>query len=562
MPEYLAPGVYVEEINTGPRPIEGVSTSTAGFAGETERGPLRPRLVTSWQDFQSWYGGYIDQRPLNAIHCYLPYAVRGFFENGGQRLFIARVTPSGAPPAAGSLPGAVLPGVNPAGASGATEISAVGPGPWGNNIYIAVKQATAAIAAAARQAAAPSGSNAANAAPEALKWFCIQVLYYREGLPANFVDPTDPHNLANPARKEPDAYELFDNLTADPTRANFATTIVNNSSRLIQIVSCTGVPNLIKLPTTKPLTGAPAYAAAKPDDYLGENVTDPEARSGLAALRDIREISLMSVPDEVSSDLNDVAAMLMDICDSMRNRFAILSEQNQSKNVPAIRPPRDSSYGAYYYPWVRVLAPHTDEGTVLVPANGHITGIYARTDIERGVHKAPANEVVRGILTRDLAGGLKPLSQTLNKAEQDMLNPIGVNVIRDFRTDRRDIRVWGARTMSSDSQWKYINVRRLFIFVEQSIDRGTQWAVFEPNSEITWISLRASITNFLRTVWRNGALMGTTQEEAFFVRCDRTTMTQDDFDNGRLICLIGIAPVKPAEFVIFRISQKTLDSES
>ena len=155
-----------------------------------------------------------------------------------------------------------------------------------------------------------------------------------------------------------------------------------------------------------------------------------------------------------------------------------------------------------------------------------------------------------------------PLSQTLNKAEQDILNPIGVNVIRDFRTDGRDIRVWGARTMTSDSQWKYINVRRLFMFIEQSIDRGTQWAVFEPNSEITWISLRASITNFLRTVWRNGALMGTTQEEAFFVRCDRTTMTQDDFDNGRLICLIGIAPVKPAEFVIFRISQKTLDSES
>jgi phage tail sheath protein FI len=169
---------------------------------------------------------------------------------------------------------------------------------------------------------------------------------------------------------------------------------------------------------------------------------------------------------------------------------------------------------------------------------------------------------VRGIVTRDLNGGMKPLSHTLVKQEQDVLNPSGVNVIRDFRTDGRDIRLWGARTMTSDAMWKYINVRRLFIFIEQSIDRGTQWAVFEPNSEITWIALRSAISNFLRTVWRNGALMGTTQEEAFFVKCDRTTMTQDDFDNGRLICLIGIAPVKPAEFVIMRIAQKTIDADT
>jgi phage tail sheath protein FI len=183
-------------------------------------------------------------------------------------------------------------------------------------------------------------------------------------------------------------------------------------------------------------------------------------------------------------------------------------------------------------------------------------------DVERGVHKAPANEVVRGIVTRDLKNNNKPLEFTLNKREHDILNPRGVNVIRDFRADGRDIRVWGARTMSSDSMWKYVNVRRLFIFIEQSIDRGTQWAVFEPNSEPTWIAVRTSITNFLRTIWRNGALMGTTQDEAFFVKCDRTTMTQDDFDNGRLICLIGVAPVKPAEFVIFRISQKTIEAES
>ena len=186
-----------------------------------------------------------------------------------------------------------------------------------------------------------------------------------------------------------------------------------------------------------------------------------------------------------------------------------------------------------------------------MPPTGHVAGIFARTDIERGVHKAPANEVVAGRRRPE------PSSCRSPKGEQDILNPRGVNCIRDFRTDGRGIRVWGARTMSSDPEWKYVNVRRLFIFVEESIDEGTQWVVFEPNDEPLWAQVRRSIDELPARVWRSGALMGTTQEEAFFVKCDRTTMTQDDIDNGRLICYIGIAPVKPAEFVIFRISQKT-----
>ncbi|MGK2858627.1 MAG: phage tail sheath family protein, partial [Thermoanaerobaculia bacterium] len=246
-----------------------------------------------------------------------------------------------------------------------------------------------------------------------------------------------------------------------------------------------------------------------------------------------------------------------------KDRFAILSasEEDQNRPIAQINPPQDSTYAAFYLPWIRVLAPHTPNGHVLIPPTGHLAGIYARVDVERGVHKAPANEVVRGIINRDLSGDDKPLRAILSKQQQDMLNPKGVNVIRDFRPDGRGIRVWGARTMSSDPMWKYINVRRLFIFIEQSIDRGTQWAVFEPNYEQTWTAIRLSITAFLRTVWRNGALAGVTQDEAFFVKCDRTTMSQDDWDNGRLICLIGVAPVKPAEFVIFRISQKTVEAE-
>lgn len=536
MPEYLAPGVYIEEINAGPRPIEGVSTSTAGFVGETERGPIRPRLVTSWTDYQRWYGGYIDRSPFDAANCFLPYAVRGFFENGGQRVFVARVAGAAAKPATASLDGD---GVGP------TIIQAIGPGLWGNNLMLTVEKATAAADPRAK--------------PDVAKWVRIRVAYYRDAIPNPFTDPAS----TAPDRKDPDAYEVFDNLSGDPTRPNFIGSVINDGSYLIRVMDCPGAPKAA--PFKAGLFKDAKPDPAKTDDYTGDGVINPEARFGLAALCDIREISLMSIPDAAVN--LELATKLQDKCDTMKDRFAILADRAPNTvaanpNVPDIRPLRDSSFGAYYYPWVRVTAPHTAEGSKLVPPNGHLTGIFARSDVERGVHKAPANEVVRGIIARDLNGGMKPLSHTLSKPEHDILNPRGVNVIRDFRTDGRDIRVWGARTMSSDAMWKYINVRRLFIFIEQSIDRGTQWAVFEPNSEVTWIALRSAISNFLRTVWRNGGLMGTIQEEAFFVKCDRTTMTQDDFDNGRLICLIGIAPVKPAEFVIMRISQKTIEAES
>jgi phage tail sheath protein FI len=189
-----------------------------------------------------------------------------------------------------------------------------------------------------------------------------------------------------------------------------------------------------------------------------------------------------------------------------------------------------------------------------VPPSGHMLGIYARTDVERGVHKAPANEVVRGILG---------LQRTLSKGEQDILNPypVNINVIRDFRSNNRGIRVYGGRVITSDSDWKYVNVRRLLIFLEHSIDRGLQWVVFEPNAEPLWARVVRTVSDFLTVVWRNGALEGTKVEEAFFVKCDRTTMTQTDIDSGRLICVVGVAPVKPAEYVIIRIGLWTAHAD-
>jgi phage tail sheath protein FI len=529
MPEYLAPGVYVEEIKTGPRPIEGVSTSTAGFVGETERGPTRPTLVTSWEDYTRRYGGHIDRPPFNSTHPFLPYAVKGFFDNSGQRLFVARVVGAGAVAAAGDL-------------GNGCAVAAVGEGASGNNILVAVKTASAA------QADAPTAD-----------WFRLQVAYYRDGIPNPFVDPTDPATLADPNRVEPTMFEDFDNLSVVTILSNFAISVVNAGSQLIAMTACPAAPAAANFPGVQLRNGA--ANAATLTEYVDAAQTDPEKRRGLAGLAMIKELSLLAAPDEVV--VNGLREEVINACESTKDRFAVTSaDGNISNNAdPGFRPPRDTTCAGFYYPWVRVLAPHTDEGHRLIPATGHVVGIYARVDVERGVHKAPANEVVRGIATSDLENNKKkPLEFTLGKREHDVLNQRGVNVIRDFRAEGRDIRVWGARTMSSDSMWKYINVRRLFIYIEQSIDRGTQWAVFEPNSEPTWIAIRTSIINFLRTVWRDGALIGTTQEEAFFVKCDRTTMTQDDLDNGRLICLIGVAPVKPAEFVIFRISQKTMEA--
>ncbi|MCH8808068.1 MAG: phage tail sheath family protein, partial [Planctomycetes bacterium] len=181
---------------------------------------------------------------------------------------------------------------------------------------------------------------------------------------------------------------------------------------------------------------------------------------------------------------------------------------------------------------------------ILMPPSGHIAGIWSRNDDTRGVHKAPANEVV---------GGAIDVEMQITKGEQDGLNPAGINCIRAF--PGRGIRVWGARTLSSDPSWRYINVRRLFNMVEKSIEGGTQWVVFEPNSPETWARVVASVTAFLHTQWRDGALLGRRPEDSFFVRCDESTMTVDDIQNGRLICNIGVAIVRPAEFVIFRIEQ-------
>jgi hypothetical protein len=461
---------------------------------------------------------------------FMPYAVRGFFDNGGQRLYVARVIGATA----------ALAGVT----ANAIRFDASGRGLWGNNIRFRI--------------AAPS--------QRPNEYFKLLVLYYRD--PAKFAGLVDPTNPAIPTtsqnkdlKREPDVLEVYDNLSMRQDDANFAATVVNAQSRLIRLTIPAGTARPAPNPNLVALAGG-THVNPTPDDYLDANEPDIMLREGLSGLAAIDEVAILSAPgvhsaSPVSGVANDVVLQ----CEKLKDRFAILNGPRED-DPATVMPLLDSSYGAIYYPWIRVRATHTIDGHVLVPPAGHVAGIYARTDVERGVHKAPANEVVRGIITQDLPDNNKPLRYLVDKGQHDILNPRGINVIRDFRADRRGIRVWGARTMTSDALWKYVNVRRMFIFLEESIDQGTQWVVFEGNYEPTWQAVRLSVSGFLRSVWKSGALAGTTPEEAFFVRCDRTTMTQDDIDNGKLICLIGVAPVKPAEFVIFRISQKTVGTET
>ena len=286
-------------------------------------------------------------------------------------------------------------------------------------------------------------------------------------------------------------------------------------------------------------------------DYEGYEfkIVDPVSKeplslikSGLLGFEQVTEISIITAPDE--NKIDGLSNSLNAHCEKMKDRFAILQCARESvNNIAKMEPPFDSKYAGIYGPWINVFDPLTNSEK-LCPPGGHIAGIYARSDTERGVHKAPANEKVNGALS---------LQIQITKEQQDILNPKGVNIIRSF--PGRGPIVWGARTTSIDPNWKYVNVRRLFLYVEKSIEQSTQWVVFEPNNERLWSRIKATISNFLTDVWKSGALMGTSTDQAFFVKCDRTTMTQNDIDNGRLIVVIGIAPVKPAEFVIFRIAQ-------
>jgi phage tail sheath protein FI len=365
-----------------------------------------------------------------------------------------------------------------------------------------------------------------------------------------------PHNQAVLVTNWSQFVKTFGDFTQSTYLAHAVYGFFNNGGSRCFVVNV-GAPGSLEIGETAPAAPAAAAAPTKEGEkkvepakapqkggqsegsYIGKD-NGPGARTGLKCFEEIDEISIVAAPGQISPAVQDA---ILTHCEVRKDRFAILdSPEVMQGGVDKLPRPRDSKYGAYYFPWIQVYDP--ERGNVFVPPSGHVAGVYARTDNERGVHKAPANEIVRGAL------GLR---YTISKGEQDILNPKGINCIRTMQGG--GIRIWGARTLSTDASWRYINVRRLFIMVETSIERQTQWVVFEPNDFRLWKRVTRTITAFLTLLHRNGALMGEQAEKAFFVKCDAETNPPEVVDAGQLIVEIGLAPVKPAEFVIFRIGQ-------
>jgi phage tail sheath protein FI len=679
MPEYLAPGVYVEEVSFRAKSIEGVSTTTTGFVGPARYGPidLEADIITGLVEYERTYG---DRNPLGfdggaTQPNFLWHAVRAFFEEGGKRLYVGRVFRSlGANPQPYQRPDADIgddqltstdnvnyddgharawltadPG------TGARDnsilVRARFPGAAGNfrvTVTVALGQNMLAGKKGALTAGAlrdydtvwvgdvkspidsppgaggvltahfdkneqtwvfgtsattgpndlrlnvQSGSSTPSLDPDAgheVRLVTLTVTVRSDADPTSSqvwsniaLDPRHtntfgaPDSLTAYFQQNPNSLSLartlpivvlagtgivsgedvLDAVTGYGTRTNTNTTL---GQRLSDFASLDPATSKLSTDTSRSvelqLKGGNDGARPSESDYEGHVNDQTNDKSGLAAFEDLEDISIVAAPGATygytsnQDAANAVIGALIGHAQRMRYRIAVL-DSGDAQSIAEVRDLRaklDSSYAALYYPWVRVLDPVTNTELNL-PPSGFVAGIYARNDVNRAVYKAPANEVV------NLAIGFEKL---LNKAQQEVLNPEGINCFRFF--EGRGYRLWGARTISSDPEWKYVNLRRYFAYLEHSIDKGTQWAVFEPNGELLWANVRRTISDFLLNEWQMGALLGDKPEKSFFVRCDRSTMTQNDLDNGRLVCLIGVAPLRPAEFVIFRIGQWTADAK-
>ncbi len=616
MPEYLAPGVYVEEVSYRTRSIEGVSTTTTAFVGPTRFGPLHDQLdiITSLNEFELTYGDRekLVFRDVGEIDNWMWHAARAFFEEGGRRLYVKRIYNPGDPAVDGRA-SATTAGANP------ITITARHPGDAGElHVTLTVQASQNILTRNGGKNAVPglserdlvlvttTDTSPATVQPATAMTFLDTVTgthswrFDAGGSPGTLVEldgldpaagetvqvvtatvsvaanapgsiprvwaglPLDsqhqlggaPDSLAaifdptlEAARVTPIVIDLGNNDTGRDLLS--ALDAANSNTLLAAVIADDDVEQRsVDIVLLNGSDGELPGAA----DYEGA-ILDDDSKTGLVAFEDIDDISIVAAPgctynyETREDDAQACINALLIHAKRMRYRIAVVDAGNKQTiaQVREMRAKFDSNYAAFYYPWIRILDPVT--GLVNhIPPSGVVAGIYARNDIERAVYKAPANEVV------NLSIGFERM---LSKSQQEVLNPEGINCFRFF--PGRGNRLWGARTMTSDSEWKYVNLRRYFAFLEHSIDRGTQWAVFEPNGERLWASVRGTIEDFLLDQWQNGALLGDKPEKAYFVRCDRSTMTQNDLDNGRLVCQIGVAPLRPAEFVIFRIGQWTAD---
>lgn len=607
MSEYLSPGVYVQEFDSGIHAMQGVGTSTAGFLGYAERGPASgaPKLVTSFADFQRFFGGYLP-RAEYVDNCYLPYAVELFFANGGTRCYVSRLLAPGAKAAACSitkdfpaldknqkplLDAEKKPVMEP---RPLLTVTAAGEGGWGNQLVVTLAEGTGlktTLSAAADDTHITLKSASGLRSGDLLLFHSVKkpnekCYAFVESIVNNEVVLRPPAEGANHAELSkyvstsavPEHFvslcvlkltaacgektEVYEDLTLNPDGPDYIESRLA-ASELLRL--CLGADFSLAPGALLPQFGASAEAKSlvlRLSGGLNGNASEAltkqavqgsstvGARTGLAAFEDLTDVNLFAVP---GCAVPEVQALLIAHCESSGAGFAILDAKlsdTETTALTAYKDRFDTSYAALYHPWLSVYSA-AEKKPIFVPPSGAVAGVYARTDGARGVWKAPANEVVRCCTA---------LSANYSAAEQGVLNPKGINLIRAL--PGQGIRVWGARTLSSDGNWKYVNVRRLFIYIEESIRQSTGWAVFEPNDTNLWSRVSGTVHVFLTGLWREGALAGAAPEEAFYVSIGRgVTMTEDDILNGRLICEIGVAPVRPAEFIIFRITQKMLSEQ-
>ena len=507
MPQYLSPGVYVEELEASTRPVEGVGTAVAAFVGLAAEGPLHtPTLVTNWTQFTNAFGGF-------APGCYLAHAVYGYFNNGGGAAYVVRV-----------------------GSDTASDAGSAAPQP-------------------ARAELLTGGENA-------LEAYAVESLLPGDAGRGTVVEVQHPEGGQDDTFtvevRQGDEHERFEGLTTSRRQRHNVVTVVNEQSTLIRLVEREERKgSAIERPAAAQVVLSGGAALEPVSVGAGDYVGDARDRTGFAGLESVETVTMVCLPDLMSElergnlDLEQVKGIqtaLIGHCERMGDRMAVL-DTPPGLDAQEVREWRvdgagyDSKFAAMYWPWVKVLDPGTGS-TMMMPPSGHMAGVWARSDAERGVHKAPANEVVRGAID---------LETNITRFEHDLLNPVAVNCIRSF--PGRGIRVWGARTLSSDPAWRYINVRRLFNYVEGSILAGTSWVVYEPNDQELWGRVKRSINTFLYRVWLDGALFGATPEQAYYVKCDDETNPSEVIEAGSVVTEIGISPVKPAEFVVFRLAQ-------